>query len=219
MTAWTRPRIAAATATAGVILAISRDDIGASWWWVVPMVVATTWLLVGAVPAAHAALPPGLLLGLVLGSTAVMYACVPETDHFGWIAIAPATLAAIELQRGRRVSSSWIIGVAHLVWWAGIYGATGRESAFVGAWFAWWPTLVVAVMSPWVARIRSPRWLTATVLVAPLVVATGVVARTGAVEPTVEPALAAVGVAAPASAAVAALLLVVLFDRRAQRAG
>lgn len=217
MTTWTRQRIAAATGTAGLILAISRDDIGAGWWWVVPLVVATTWVLVGAIPAAHAALPPGLLPGLLLGSLAAMFACVPETNHVGWIAIAPATLAAIELRRGRRVSSVWLLGVAHLVWWAGVYGATGRESALVGAWFAWWPTFVAAAMSPWVGRLRSPHWLTATVVMTPLVVATVLVARTGALEPTVDPALAAVGIAAPASTALAALVLIVLFDRAGAR--
>ena len=77
-----------------------------------------------------------------------------------------------------------VLAVVGLVMWSGLFGATGRESALVGALFAAWPLVLVltGVGSPVVAAGLGS-------------VAAVAVARTGALQPTVRPALSAVAVA------------------------
>jgi hypothetical protein len=109
-------------------------------------------------------------------------------------------LLALELAADRPMPWWLVLGVVGLVMWSGLFGATGRESALVGALFAAWPLVLV------LAGVGSP------------VVAAGVgsvaavaVARTGALQPTVRPALVAVAVAVFVSLAAAVL------DRRRHR--
>jgi hypothetical protein len=132
---------------------------------------------------------PGLVPLLIGAAQFTIYCCVPETDQIPDVSGAVVLLLIVEL--GIRRAVPWWLHTAlfGFVLWTGIYGATGRESALVGALFAGWPLVLAAV----VAR----RQFAATAIGA---VAAVVVARTGALQPTVEPAMVAVAIAAPVSA-------------------
>ncbi len=103
-----------------------------------------------------------------------------------------------------------------IVLWSGLYGATGRGSAIVGAWFAFWPlVLVIGSTLTLGPRPSRARWLIGAIGG----VAAIVVARSGGIEPTTRPALVAVAIAAPVSivAAWAAVKLSARLDTRASR--
>jgi hypothetical protein len=105
-----------------------------------------------------------------------------------------------------------------------MYGATGRQSALIGALYSWWPfVLLLAVahrlphtLGPWrrldpAARRTARRAvLTWWEVAAVASVATATVARTGALEPTLMPAVGAVAIATVASV----LLTLPLLPRR-----
>ena len=101
-----------------------------------------------------------------------------------------------------------------IVLWSGLYGATGRESAIVGALFAFWPLVLVVIVCHWPGRAQ-PRPMTRWIIGLIGGIAAVAVARTGALEPTIGPALLAVAIALPASLAVA--LVVVSISPRADR--
>ena len=136
-------------------------------------------------------------LPVLLGYAAIaIYGCVPETDQMRTIAWMVVGLLVIELVTRTASALPVQILAAAIVLWSGLYGATGRGSAIVGAWFAFWP-LVLVIGSALVFGLRaSPqRWLVG--LIGGL--AAVAVARTGAIEPDTAPALLAVAVAAPVS--------------------
>jgi hypothetical protein len=136
----------------------------------------------------------------LLGLTAMaIYGCVPETDQMptiGWMIVG---LFAIEVVT--RTTSA--VGVhtlaAAIVLWSGVYGATGRGSAIVGAWFAFWP-LVLVVGSMLAFNSQPPRRWVIGLIGGMAAIA---VARTGAIDTDTTPALVAVAVAAPVSIAAA----------------
>ena len=105
--------------------------------------------------------------------------------------------------------------------WSGMFGATGRDSALVGTLFAFWPLVLVAAVSA-----RSLHTSTAgsdaphgsiPAIAAAVVgsLAAIAVARTGALRPTIDPALRAVAVAVPVSVLAAAIAALLLRKRRA----
>ena len=153
----------------------------------------------------------------LLGMTALAtYLCVPETDQMPAIGVMVASLAVIELIARRPSGTSVQVVAAAIVLWSGLYGATGRESAVVGALFAFWPLVLVGGAALWLRGRERPvagrlqRWgigLTGGI-------AAVAVARTGAIQPTVGPALVAAGVAA-----VASIVLCLLVLRRPGRTG
>jgi hypothetical protein len=110
---------------------------------------------------------------------------VPETDQIPQVVFAVAVLLALEVAAARTMPWWLVLAVVGLVMWSGLFGARGRESALVGTLFAAWPLLLVlsGVGSPVVAAGLGS-------------VAAVVVARTGALQPTVRPALVAVALAA-----------------------
>jgi hypothetical protein len=134
---------------------------------------------------------------VLLGYAAIaIYGCVPETDQMPTIGWMVAGLLAIELvTRSASAIPVQIVG-AGIVLWSGLSGAAGRGSAVVGAWFAFWP-LVLVIASALVFGLPASRerWLIG--LVGGLA-AVGV-ARTGGIEPETAPAVLAVAVAAPVS--------------------
>ena len=152
----------------------------------------------------------------LLGVTAIaIYGCVPETNNqMPVIGVMLASLFVIELI-ARWPSGLLVHAVAAgIVLWAGLYGATGRDSAIVGALFAFWPLVLVVIVCHRPGRPKpSPmtRWIIALIGG----IAAVAVARTGALEPTIGPALVAVAIALPASLGLA--LAVASISPRARR--
>jgi hypothetical protein len=136
---------------------------------------------------------------------AAVYGCVPETDHILAAGLLIAGLVAVEVVSQEHLPLAWQLGVAGVVLWAGLYGATGRDSAVVGALFGAWPVLI----GPITARctpLRRAHELVRWAVVGTGAVAALIVARTGALQPTVGPAWRAVAIWGPTSLAVALLL-------------
>jgi hypothetical protein len=146
----------------------------------------------------------------LLGLTALaIYACVPETDQMPTIGWMIAGLFMVEFATRAPSAPAVNLLAAGIVLWSGLYGATGRGSAIVGTWFAFWPVVLV-IGSVLLARSRPPqRWVIG--LVGAL--AAIAVARTGAIEPTTAPAVIAVVIAAPTSV-IAVWLVTVVSARR-----
>lgn len=181
----------AGAATALVVVWISRselDPLRAT----VPAVVAVGAVLAWSIHAAGTQLPVGGVPLLVLAAAAATYGCVPETDPL--LQLAPvAGLALLAEFSGRRPLGfpAWS-AVAGLVFWAGVHGSSGRASALVGALTAWWPLVLLAVIGQ--LRLLPDDRRLRLALASPAVAATLIVARTGALERTVEPALRAAAV-------------------------
>ena len=145
------------------------------------------------VPYAPAEYPA--LLGL---AAIAIYGCVPETDQMTTVGALCAGLGVVELITRTRSALAVQVLSFTIVLWSGLYGATGRESAIVGALFAFWPLVLVTAAIVWPDGRSVPLPTRAAIgLIGG--VASIVVARTGALEPTIGPALVAVAVAAPAS--------------------
>jgi hypothetical protein len=146
----------------------------------------------------------GSFPALLVPPLVAAYGCVPETDQIAPIALAAAVVATVEAITRHRVHLLVDAVLAALALWAVFHGVSGRSSAFVGAAFAWWPVVllpVVALLRP-VAMVDVAAWRRWLIVG----IGTGAaitVARTGALEPTVGPALTAVALAAPVSLAVA----------------
>ena len=139
---------------------------------------------------------PGELPFLLAMTAVAIYGCVPETDQMTTIGALLAGLFVVEVVT--RMPSAPIVSLtaALIVLWSGLYGATGRGSAVVGAWFAFWPLVLVALAVAVFGPLRLPVRLVIGLIGGIAAVA---VARTGAIEPTTAPALVAVAVAIPVS--------------------
>ena len=171
--------------------------------WAIPAIVVVSLLLAELLPAARRLLPtPGLLPLLVTASAVAVYACVPETSNQMPTVFALCLLAvAVELVSRARLPLLVSLALALVVLGGGIYGATGRQSALVGALFAMWPLVLTGtavVLRPTFVRSTWPwRWAVAVIGAG----AALAVARTGALEDSIEPALRAVAVFGGASLA------------------
>ncbi len=135
----------------------------------------------------------------LLGLAAIaIYGCVPETGQMPAVGALCAGLVVVELIT-RTPSALTVQALAFvIVFWSGLFGATGRESAIVGALFAFWPLVLVTAAALWPDGRFVPVAARAAIgLVGG--VASVAVARTGALQPTIGPALLAVAVAAPPS--------------------
>ncbi len=124
---------------------------------------------------------PGVVPATLLLVLAIMYLCVPETDHFEIAALLPLLVAGIELIGRRQVGLEWYAVAGAGVLWAGMLGAAGRQSALVGALFAWWPLVLVVLVGVVgiVGPIRTP--LAAGAVIAIGAVGAAAVARTGGI--------------------------------------
>lgn len=190
--------------------------VGASWaasdlggrprWWAVAGAIGLAMVLAGSFPAARRLGPQPGWVGLTqLAWLASVYGCVPETDHVVAVGLLIAGVAAVELVAQEQLPVAWQVGIFGVVLWAGLYGATARQSALVGALFGAWPVLI----GPLVARFthlgrahQLVRWAVTGVGAA----AALIVARTGALQPTIGPALRAVAIYGSVSLAIAAVL-------------
>ena len=97
---------------------------------------------------------PGVVPAALLAVLLAMYLCVPETDQFVVAALIPLALLVFELVRREVLGVEWYALAALSVAWAGMFGATGRQSALIGALFAWWPVLLPSIVS-FVTGVRS----------------------------------------------------------------
>ena len=142
-------------------------------------------------------------------TTLTIYLCVPETDQMPMVSLVVVVLLVVELLLGRPAPAALHLVAAAMVLWSGLYGATGRASAIVGTLFAFWPLVLVAAATSglwwWQPRpaARTQRWAIGFVGG----IAALVVARTGAIQPSVGPALVAAVLAAVVSVLVAGLIL------------
>lgn len=150
---------------------------------------------------------PGAAPVLLACTLFAIYCCVPETSHLPWVALAVASLAGMEYG-GHRTMPWWTAYVALLVLWSGWYGGHYRDSALVGAAFAWWPWAVVWVVDR-VARRAGGRASVRAGAAAALVGVTAsvAVARTGALARTSAPAFVSAAVAVVATVPVLAVVL------------
>lgn len=184
--------------------------------WFVPVIVAVALVVALFLPATQRVLPvPGMLPAFLGGSAVAVYLCVPETNtQMPSVFALVVVLVLMEVIGRVRVPLLLHTFLALVVLWSGVFGATARPSALVGTLFAMWPPIVVGL-----AALVRPRF-ERTPLVARLPVATIgvgaalVVARTGALDDDVEPALRSAGIALLASGAVIAFLTLVIRPRR-----
>lgn len=206
-------RVALALGTAGALVGISWEQLGSGWarFAVITVVCLCGW----AVPTAHAALPPGGLPLVLVGVSAVEYACVPETDPIRVLVLLPIVAGIAEVAQRRPLPFALMWGVATFVMWAGVHGATGRASALVGATVAWWPVTIAALLHA--ARLLPSARQGRLALLAPAGLAAAIVSRTGAIQPTVGPAWRSVVVWLPGSLAVT--LVVAAASRRVNERG
>lgn len=173
-------------------------------WWAAVGVVLMSVALAWAVPAMRRLLPrPGDAVLVLAGVLVAIFLCVPETDQIVRVA---AVVGVLTIGEGvtRRRAPWWLMGpVVAYVMWAGIFGATGRQSALVGALVAWWPMLLLPVLAlRWPGLARTGEWTRGGICLIGLLAAAAV-ARTGALEPTIGPALVATAIALPVSLATA----------------
>jgi hypothetical protein len=158
---------------------------------------------------------PGEVPALLGLSAIAIYGCVPETtNQMPAIGVMLASLFLIELVARAPAAPLVHLTAAGIVLWSGLYGATGRESAIVGALFAFWPLVLVVLVCSWPGRAQPQpvvRWIIGLIGA----IAAVAVARTGALEPTIGPALVAVAIALPVS--LVAALAVDSLSRRADR--
>jgi len=164
--------------------------------------------------AESVAFAPGEFPLLLAYAALAIYACVPETDQMptvGWMIAGLLLIERVTRSRSALVVDALAGGI---VLWSGLYGASGRGSAIVGAWFAFWP-LVLAIGSTLLVRplSKSRRWVIG--LIGGL--AAIAVARTGGIEPTTAPALIAVAIAVPVSMTAAVLAGMLGVQRDAAR--
>jgi hypothetical protein len=201
-----RTVVGAAVGTVGAAVVIAlADDASTLWaasrWWVIAGSLALGALVGATMPATRRLLAtPGAVTATALAGAVAVYGCVPEVSNqmpVVFVLIGVTLVAEVVLRRSAPLA--WHGLLAAVVLWAGLYGATGRERAFIGTWFALWPMVivpVVAVIQPRLARTTEPlRWLVAGIGA----VAAVTVARTGALEAGVAPALVSVAVWGPLS--------------------
>ncbi|MEY4173498.1 MAG: hypothetical protein RI900_663 [Actinomycetota bacterium] len=141
-------------------------------------------------------------------ATAV-FLCVPETDHLKGVALLLLGLALIEVVAVEVLPFMWHALALTVVLWAGLWGATGRSGAVVGAVFAGWvfvlPGLLASTTGPAPETGAGVRRLHATCAIA--AIAAVVVARTGALGSALKPALLWAAAMAVGSALIALLVV------------
>lgn len=167
--------------------------------------------------SAHTQLSPGEFPWLLAMTALAVYLCVPETDQMRAIAAMVVCLGLIEIVARRPSGPIVQIAAAGIVLWSGLYGATGRASAIVGVFFAFWPLVLVFGVGLWRLRREQPAIGLPQRVGIGLVggLAAVAVARTGALQATVGPAILAATIAAVASG----LVVVPILRSRGGRSG
>ena len=186
--------------------------------WAIAMTIVVALGLNEVVPVAWRLLArPGVLPIVIATSAAAVFLCVPETtEQMGDIGLVIVVGCGVELFHRRQLPVWWHLITVGLVLWGGVYGAYGRQSALVGAFFAQWPVIIVPVVAALLPTLRrvpeTVRWLVTAIGAA----AALVVARTGALRYTVQPAIVAMIVCGTVSL-LAAGVVTLLAGRAADR--
>lgn len=169
----------AAGAAAGVLVALSEHRFcSAIGWWAGPLVVVGAAVWAWSLRIADTTIEqPGGIAFLHCCAAASVYVCVPETDQMKGVGLLVAGVLLLELIARERLHIGWHAATAITIVWAGLYGSSGRGSALVGAIFAVWPLLVPAAVGASVAAALLG------------VVGTWLESRTGAIQPTTQPAV------------------------------
>ncbi len=130
--------IGAMVAAAIVAVAWSASSLGLrDHWWAIITAIALGSAVGSGLPSVRASVhTPGVLPFAVLSAAVAIYGCVPETDQMREVGFTVALIVLIEVVRWRPLPTVWHACGAALVGWSGLYGATGRESALIGALFA-----------------------------------------------------------------------------------
>lgn len=138
---------------------------------------------------------------MVIAGLAVVYVCVPETDHIVGVACALAAAAIADLLLRRTApTTTWAVGWSTVVW-AAAYGASGLSRALIGGLYAVSPLFAVAIASA-ARRGRNKESYggsTRGVIWMIWFVSSVVVARTGGISDSVVTAAVSVMVAVPVS--------------------
>ena len=185
---------------AGIGLAVVVTTYGASGygddsrWWAAGLTILLSFALVDLLPATRQLLSvPGVAPLTLIAALVAIYLCVPETDQVPVAAFVPLLVIVLEIVGRQQLGIEWYAVAAAAVLWAGMFGATGRQSALVGALFAWWAVALV----PLVHAVRPIRSTVAALGVATIgAIAVVVVARTGGIADTGGAAWLAAAVAA-----------------------
>ena len=209
-----RQALGAGVGLAVVVTTYAASGYGeGSRWWAAALTILLAIALVDLLADVRRLLPvPGVAPLTLLAALVGMYLCVPETDQMAVAAILPVLVVVLEVFGRRQLPVEWYAVAAASVLWAGMFGATGRQSALVGALFAWWAVALV----PLVHAVRPIRSVMAGVVVAALgAVAVAVVARTGGIADSGTAAVVAAAIAAAVSFGLAVGAVQVLAGRSA----
>jgi hypothetical protein len=201
-----RRALGAGVGLAVVIVTYGPSRLGdAARWWVAAATVAVGVALADLLPAVRRLIPmPGVAPATILAALVAVALCVPETGHLAIAAIMPVGVVVAEVLARRQLGVEWYAVAAASVLWAGLFGATGRSSALIGALFAWW---AVALL-PLVHAVRPVGSGMAAIAVAAIAaVAVVAMARTGGIAATAAPAWIAAAIAAAVSFGVAVVIV------------
>ena len=129
-------------------------------WWAAGATVVIGVALADRLADVRSLLPrPGVAPLTIIAVLVAVALCVPETDQLPIVALVPVALVALEIVERRQMPIEWYMVAATAVGWGAMFGATGRQSALVGALFAWWAVLLPGfialgwrVKSVWPAR-------------------------------------------------------------------
>ncbi len=151
----------AAGAAVGLLLVVvtyGRAGFGADdRQWAAGVAVVLAVLLADQLDELRALLPvPGVAPLTIVAALVAVWLCVPETDQLPVAALLPGAVVALELVLRRQVGVEWYALAAASVGWAGLFGASGRQSALIGALFAFWAVALVPLVHM-MRPIRSTR--------------------------------------------------------------
>ena len=132
---------------------------------------------------------PGMVPFALGCAAAAMYGCVPETDQMPGVGWAIAAVVIVEVARQQQLPVVWHSCTGALVLWSGLYGATGRQSALIGALFACLPIPLLGVWIILYPRLRRVHEVWRWVILGLGCCGAVVMARTGGISPTTMPAV------------------------------
>jgi hypothetical protein len=181
-----RRAIAAGIGLAVVVASYGPSRLGETErFWAALATIGLAVLLADVLPSLRELLPiPGVAPLTIVAALVAVYLCVPETDQIPVAAIVPVAVVVMELVGRRQVAIEWYAVAAASVGWAGLFGATGRQSALVGALFAFWVVVLVPLVNA-LRRLPSGRVGTTVGVIVAVIGALAVVvmARTGGIAP------------------------------------